>query len=185
MFGGLIGILGATNEEIESSLTPILLAIIMVIFVFCAIVFRSLVAPVLLIVPLLIANALAYAYMAINHIGMDVNTLPIASVGMGLGVDYGIYYMSRIKEEYKKSGDLYGGIRIAAGSTVKAIFYTAFILTFSVLVWYFTNIKFLAQMGFLLGILMMFNCLGAILWQPAIVYLVKPRFITGIAREKE
>jgi hypothetical protein len=179
MAGGVIGIIAACNEEIERSQISTLASVLTIIFIFCILSFRSILAGIQLIIPLIMANLVAFAYMALAKIGLDVNTLPISAIGMGLGVDYGIYLLMRMREEHRKSQDLEKSVIVASATAGRAIFYTALMLIFSVSIWYFSNIKFIAQMGFLLGFLLFFNCLGAIFFHPAAVSLIKPKFITG------
>ena len=60
--------------------------------------------------------------------GLDVNTLPIAAIGIGVGIDYGIYLLSRICEEYQGHKDYGAAIYAAVATTGKAIFFTATIV---------------------------------------------------------
>ena len=48
------------------------------------------------------------AYMAVNHIGVNIHTLPLVTVGLGFGIDYGLYIVSRTIEEIRVRGDLAG-----------------------------------------------------------------------------
>jgi hypothetical protein len=176
--GGLIGVFGAINEEIETSQKWTILIIAVVVFLFCSISFKSILAGIILSIPLITSTGLAFAYMAYANIGLDVNTLPISAIGFGLGVDYGIYLLSRIQEEYGRIGKLDESIKIGMGTCGLAIIYTAIPIIFSVLIWYFlSDLRFQADMGLLLALIMGFNCLGAIFFIPSIVSVLKPRFI--------
>jgi len=116
--------------------------------------------------------------MALMSIGLNINTLPVASVGVGIGLDYGIYVVSRIKEEYAIHQDLEKAIMIGLTTSGKAVTFTATTLIGGVIFWYFlSDLRFQGEMGFLLGFLMFFNMLGAIFLIPTLVAIIKPKFI--------
>jgi predicted RND superfamily exporter protein len=176
--GGIIGVLGAANEVIaRSEVVSIVLAFI-VVFVTCAIAYRSLFAGLLFVIPLVASNYLTFAYMAYRDIGMNVNTLPISCLGIGLGVDYGIYIVSRMKEEYAKVKD-YRQASINALSTAGgAVLFTGTTLIAGVIFWYFlSSLRFQAEMGLLLAMWMFISMLGGMVLIPTVVAMVRPKFI--------
>ncbi|MCP4757646.1 MAG: MMPL family transporter, partial [Proteobacteria bacterium] len=97
--GGNVGVMAATNEEVADAQVPMLLLIYLSIFVLCTLIFRDLKAPCFIVVPLFIVSVLSTAFMKMFGLGLNVNTLPVASLGVGIGVDYGIYIYSRLKKE--------------------------------------------------------------------------------------
>ena len=176
--GGTIGIAEAVNQEIEYSQKDTLLLIFLVVFVFCAICFRSVTAGIFLGIPLVIANLAAFAFMGYMRIGLDVNTLPVSAIGIGLGVDYGIYLLIRIEEEYKKCGEISRSNLIALTTAGNAVFFTALTLVVPILFWYFLSpLRFQAEMGLLLSILLAFNALGALILIPSMVSIFHPKFL--------
>jgi predicted RND superfamily exporter protein len=98
-------------------------------------------------------------------------------VGIGLGVDYGIYLLSRIIEEYKNTGTLTEAIPEALGTTGKAIVYIATTLICGIVFWFLSMMMFQALMGLLLAIILTLNMLGAILIIPSFVVLFQPKFV--------
>ena len=120
--------------------------------------------------------------MVLNNppLPLTTATLPVASVGIGFGVDYGIYLVSRIIEEYKSSSSLENAISIALGTTGKAIVYIATTLVCGIVFWFVSKLMFQALMGLLLAIILLLNMLGALLIIPSIIALFKPKFITNI-----
>ncbi|MBW2369969.1 MAG: MMPL family transporter, partial [Deltaproteobacteria bacterium] len=124
-----------------------------------------------------VANFLVFGYMAVMRIGLNVNTLPVASIAIGVGVDYGIYFLSRVKEEYKRAGDLPTAIFTSILTTGKAITFTALTIILSVTTWIFSSIKFQAEMGMLLSIVTLFHLAGALIFLPALLTVFRPKFI--------
>lgn len=177
MAGGTIGVEGATNETLRDFQVLSFVLAAVGVFLFCTISFRSFVAGLILIIPLVISNFLAFAIMGWKVIGLTVSTFPVFSTGMGLGVDYGIYLVGRIIDEYKVVKDLDKAITQSIATTGKAVFYIAITLALGVIFWYFSDLMFQANMGFLLGMIMVLNMMGALFVMPAVISLAKPKFI--------
>jgi predicted RND superfamily exporter protein len=59
----------------------------------------------------------------------------------------------------------------------RAVFFTATMMTAGVIFWYFSPLRFQAEMGFLLGVLMMVNMLVGVIVLPAVINILKPKFI--------
>jgi hypothetical protein len=177
--GGLGGILAAANEVIAEKNHEILIMVLGVVFILCTITYRSITAGFMFVFSLVLANFFAFSYMVYRNIGLNINTLPVVSLGIGLGVDYGLYIISRIKETYREEKDLSRAVIKGVTTSGRAVFMTATMMTAGVVFWYFSPLRFQAEMGILLGILMMSNMLVGILVLPAIVNIVKPRFVLG------
>jgi hypothetical protein len=175
---GLLGILGAANEEIAvAQLITVILAFTFV-FLFSWVSFRSIFAAFLLLTPLLFSNFLTFAFMYINKIGLNVNTLPVACLGVGLGIDYGIYIISRIKEEYAQFGDIEQAVESALMTSGRSVLATAITIVMSVALWAWAPLRFLAEMGILLAFWMGIVALVALIILPIAVVWFKPAFIT-------
>ena len=177
--GGRIGMEMALNDEMKESHAKMDAIVLAAIFVMCVLAFRSVVAGVMLTAPLLIANLIAFSYMSFMNIGLSVNTLPVSAVGVGVGVDFAIYLYSRCVEEYPKLKDFRETILLSARTTGEAIVYTGLTIILPVVTWYFiSGLKFQAEMGFFLGMIMAANMLAALTLHPLILLLVKPKFIS-------
>lgn len=178
--GGVIGTLAAANEQIGKYEALLLALTLLAIVVLCSISFRSILAGILLLIPLVISNYFVFAYMGLQKIGLNINTLPVATIAIGIGVDYGIYLYSRLREEYRRVQNLFEAYVIALITTCKAITFTALTVAVGVVFWSFSNIKFQAEMGLLLTIVTFFHLLGTLILLPALVLIIKPKFITEI-----
>ena len=183
--GGLIGVTAATNETVAEYTEPILWIALGIIFLCCVIPYRSIIRGIILVSSLVTANYVAMAYMAVVKMGMTIDILPVVSIGAGLGVDYGIYMLSRIKEELEKTGDMKQAIQRAFPTTGRAIVVTGFTVIFGIVFWYFSTIRFQAQMGFLLAFLLFMNMLGALFLVPALTYILRPRVVLGSKKSQE
>jgi predicted RND superfamily exporter protein len=184
--GGAFGVQAAINEVIEEYHLKTLLWALGAIFFICWVMFRSVVAAFMLTVPLIVSNLIAFSMMATGvfsilptPITVTTSTLPVSAVGIGLGVDYGIYMLGRILEEYKINKDLQGAITTTMNSVGEPVVFTALAMTGGLIVWVFSPLMFQATMGFFLATILLLNMLGGLLLVPSFVAVVKPKFITG------
>ncbi len=178
LVGGILGILAAVNEEVEWSYWVNMLLIFSTIFIFCWMAYRTWLGALVLWVPLVVCQVLCDVLMLILGIDMNINSLPVASVGVGVGVDYGIYVLSRLAEEYQFSkGDFEKARYLALTSTGKAIIFTASTLLVSVIFFAFADFKFQAEMAILLAFLLIANMIGALALLPALVSIIGPERI--------
>ena len=175
---GAIALQQSVNDTVDTYQWYILAALNLVILTTCSFAYRSFVAGIILLIPVNFSNVLLITVMVMMGIGLDVNTLPIASIGIGVGIDYGIYLLSRICEEFRDREHHGEAIQAAVTTTGKAIFFTASIVLIGILPWYFMSaLKFLAEMGLLLVMIMLINMIIALIVLPLLVYLFKPKFV--------
>lgn len=176
--GGPLGVTAAVNEVVGRYADLTLYVALFVIFLCCVIPYKSLLRGFILLASLVTANFIALAYMALTRTGMTINVLPVASIGAGLGVDYGIYMLSRIHDELQATGgDLVESIRRAFPTTGRAVVVTGLTVIAGIVFWYFSAIRFQAEMGFLLAFLLAVNLVGAVLLVPALTYVLRPGFL--------
>ena len=170
---GNVGVMAATNEAVHAADKWVNLALFMSVGVLCLLTFRSLRLTLCVLLPLALVTVLCNALMAMLDIGLKVNTLPVVALGVGVGVDYGIYLFERIKHEMQEGMKLTDAYVEALKQRGTASLFTAVTMTVSVATWYFSALKFQADMGILLAFMFLVNVFGAILLAPALAaYLV-------------
>lgn len=164
---GNVGVMAATNEVVAAAQRPIVYWIFGAVIVLCLLTFRSLRATICIVLPLVVVSFLSYALMAAMEIGLKTSTLPVVALGVGIGVDYGIYIYARLKDALKR-GDYFEDAMFAAFTqTGSAVVFTGLTLAIGVSTWMFSELKFQADMGLLLGFMFLVNMLGAITLMPA------------------
>jgi len=173
---GVIGIQAALNEVIASAQIWNLTFALLGLFLFCTFNFRSITAGLILTIPLAISNLVGFAIMALTEVGLTVSTYPVSSVAIGFGVDYGIYFISRLLEEKENTEDLNTAILRTMTSNGKAIVIIATTLTLGLFCWFFSTLRFQAEMGTFFALLLLLNMLGSLLLIPSLVALIKPKF---------
>jgi hypothetical protein len=175
---GSFGMLAAVNEEVEWSYQVNLYLVLATVFVLSFLTYRSLAGALIVMIPSLVAQPLTEAIMYWTKIDMNLNSLPVAAIGIGIGIDYGYYILSRITEEYEHCADVDQAIAEALMTTGRAILFTGATLTTSVIFWLFFPMKFQAEMAFLLTVILFLHVVGALVFIPAMVSLFQPRFAT-------
>ena len=180
--GGAIGVQAGVNEVINASQLWNLVLALGGVFLCVMIQFRSISAGLILTIPLAISNLICFALMGILQVGLTVSTYPVSSVGVGLGVDYGIYFLSRVLEEKRLTDNLHKAIVNSIITNGKSTVMIATTLTIGLIIWVFSPLKFQAQMGALLAILLFCNMLGALFLVPSFLALFKPRFVNRVGK---
>ena len=148
------------------------------IFLMCSITYKSILAGALLLVPVNFSNLIATALMVQLNIALDVNTLPVLAVGTGVGMDYAIYLMSRICEDFPLRNSYDEALYHAITTTGRAVLFTATTLVVGMFPWYFlSSLRFQAEMGLLIAALMIINMIAALVVLPLLVSVFKPKFV--------
>ncbi|WP_331775488.1 efflux RND transporter permease subunit [Sulfurospirillum sp. 1612] len=148
-------------------------AVVIILFLMFILLFRSIKISTIAIISNLIPVSIIFAVMGFSNIPLDVMTITIASISIGIGVDDTIHYIYRFKKEYAKDHDYIQAMERSHNSIGFAMFYTslAIILGFSILV--FSNFIPTIYFG-LLTILVMFSALlSALLLLPKLLIKFK------------
>lgn len=182
--GGLIGVLAAANEELVRNDILMNFLGFFTIWIILLFTYRSFSCGLFLLGPLICSNIIVNAYMAVNNIGINIHTLPLVTVGVGFGIDYGLYIVSRVIEEIQVKGDLVESVREALVTSGKAVTFTAVTMIVSTAFWITSNIRFNAEMGLLLAIWMAISYVGSQTLLPILILTFKPKFILKEANTK-
>jgi predicted RND superfamily exporter protein len=172
---GNAGVEASTNIVIAEAQTKMLLWVYGVVILLCLINFRSVRITACIIVPLALTSVLAQALMAALGIGVKVATLPVIALGVGIGVDYGIYIYSALQFYLQRGESLRVAYFEALKSSGTAVAFTGLTLAIGVGTWIFSPIKFQADMGLMLTFMFFWNMIGALVFLPALSYLLAPR----------
>ena len=173
---GNVGVMAATNEAVREAQLPMLFYVYAAVIALCLITFRSLRGTLCVVLPLALVSILANALMAYLEIGLKVSTLPVVALGVGIGVDYGIYIFSCMQNYLRQGKSVAESYAAALGDTGNAVLFTGFTLAIGVSTWIFSALKFQADMGVLLTFMFLVNMLAAIILMPALAsFLYKPK----------
>jgi predicted RND superfamily exporter protein len=166
---GNVGVMAATNEDIAAAEKPMLALVFASIIILCLITYRSVMGTICIVLPLVLVSTLAEALMALYGIGLKVNTLPVVALGIGIGVDYGIYIYNRLDNLLQAGHSLREAYYRTLRLTGRAVIFTGFTLAAGVGTWMFSDLQFQADMGLLLAFIFTANMVGSIVLLPALV----------------
>jgi len=172
---GPVGVMAATNEAVAAAQDPMTWYVYAAVIALCLLSFRSVKATTVVIIPLYVVTVLATALMTYLQIGLTVSTLPVIALGVGIGVDYGIYILTNMTQPLRDGVPLRTAYFNALKSTGSAVLFTAVTLAIGVSTWVFSALKFQVDMGILLTFMFVVNMLGAVFVLPALAAFFWPQ----------
>lgn len=169
---GNAGIMAAVNEAVEGSQSRMLISLYVAVVLLTFSTFVSWRVSACILIPLALVSIFADAVMVWMNIGLKVSTLPVVALGVGVGVDYGIYLFARSQAYLKQGHSLEDAFREGLKQSGSAVLFTAVTMTLGVATWYFSDLKFQSDMGLLLAYMFFVNMLGAVILLPALAYWI-------------
>lgn len=155
------------NSQIGSILIAILFVIILV-----GIILRSWISGLYASIPIIATIMLLFGFMGLTGISLNIATVLVASVALGIGIDYSIHIISHFNECYKKSQDLYASIQESILISGNAIIINVISVSAGFLILVFSEMVPLQYFGLLIALSMVSSCLGALTLLPSILILM-------------
>jgi len=171
---GPIGVMAATNEAVAEAQLPMMIYVYSAVILLCLISFRSLRATISVVLPLFVVSTLAQWLMTVLDIGLTVSTLPVIALGVGIGVDYGIYILSTMSEKLRNGDSVNVAYLQALQERGSAVLITGVTLAIGVSTWFFSDLKFQVDMGILLTFMFLVNMLASVIVLPALAAFLWP-----------
>ncbi len=175
--GGIAGLYAAANQVLFNLDFYNISFVLACVFIFCMVSFRSFTAGILFLFACVLANFGAFIYLRLRQIGLTIDTVPVISLGIGLGVDYGIYVVSRILDEVSGGMKLDEAIPLAIRSTGGAVFMVMCVMVGGIIPWAFSPALFHNNMSILLAVLMLLNAIAGVFVLPSFIAWSRSAFI--------
>jgi uncharacterized protein len=186
MLGGIGGLYAAANQVLKYTDFFNLTLTLLAVGICCAFEFGSIVAGILFIAASVLANFGAFIYMNVRGLTLTIDTIPVVSLGIGLGIDYGIYTMAAVRDEVRRGKEnLEDAIQTAMRTTGAAVLNTLFVMVGGLAVWMFSPVDFHLRMAQLLIFLMITNAITGVMILPSFVAAFRPRFIRRYVEEQQ
>ena len=183
---GNSGVEAATNIVVKQAERLMLVLVYGIVALLVWWEFKSWRVALAIMIPLYITSVLCEALMTVLGLGVKVGTLPVIALGVGIGVDYGIYIYNRLEHFLHRGLSLKEACFQTLTSTGVAVALTGVTLALGVSTWIFSAIKFHADMGLLLTFMFLWNMVGAIVMIPALAALiVRPQPVTSTTSLEE
>jgi predicted RND superfamily exporter protein len=176
--GGELAQAAANNETVVREKLLNMLQVGAVIFLLSAFVFRSLVAGLFVLAPL--ACAVLVNLGAMGWIGswLSFATATYTAMGVSLGADFAIYLLFRLREEIQ-SRPLSDALRETLATSGRAIFFVASAIAAGYATLFASDFALWRQLGGYVALMMATSALATLTVLPALVLLVRPRFLGG------
>jgi predicted RND superfamily exporter protein len=175
--GGEAGLYLAIDDVTAALNLRNLILVLSAIFVIGAVFFFSILAGVLLVILAVMANALGFVYMNYHVIGLTVDTIPVISLGIGLGLSFAVYVLARIQEEAASGSSANDPVNSALRKTGPAVLGSFIVIVGGLVPWVFSPILFQNEMSEILILLMITNLIAGVIVLPALIAWLRPRFM--------
>ena len=146
-----------------------------VIFLLLALLFRSIRVAALAVPANLVPVLFVLGVMGLAEIRLDVATVTIAAIVLGLVVDDTVQFLYRFRAELRADGDHEGAIRRTVSSVGRSLAITTLVLALGFSVLALANVKSVVYFGVLISLAMVFALLVDLLVLPAVIMLIRPR----------
>ena len=157
----------------SSQIQTIGFVFISIMFMF-TILFRSFYLAILAIVPNILPATLVLGFMGLKSIPLDLMTITIAAISVGIAVDNTIHYIIRFKREFSRNKNYSESIKICHGSIGKAMYYTSSIIIIGFSILSLSNFIPTIYFGLLTGLAMLAALLASLTLLPALLMIFKP-----------
>lgn len=149
------------------------------IYIISSLVLRSALAGLFVLIPLVVAVLANFGIMGWTGIRLDIGTAAVSAMAVGVGADYAIYMIYRLREEIVRHGDPDQALLMTFGTAGKAVVYVALAVGSGYSVLILTGFGMHARLGFLVAMAMAVSCLAAVVVLPALLSVIRPRFVYG------
>lgn len=173
-FTGLLVLYNNMLQSLFSSQIKTLGLVFLCIFIMFVILFRSLPVSLLAIIPTGLAAISILGFMGLIGLPLDMMTITVAAITVGIGVDNTIHYIYRFKKEITGSSDYIAAMHRSHASIGRAMYYTSVIIIFGFSIMVLSKFIPTIYFGLLTGIAMFAALLGALLLLPKLLLMTKP-----------
>jgi len=172
----------AVNEHTTHTKIVNIVLVLAVIYLISSIVLRSLLGGLYVVTPLAASVVLLFGFLGWTGLRLDMGSATILSIAAGVGADYAIYFLYRLREERRRIADDAAALHVALQTSGRAIIFVAASIGagFAAL-GLFSRFLGLWLFGTLMPLAMAVSCLAALSLMPVLVLRTRPAFIFGRA----
>lgn len=177
--GGSLPQLIALNDVIVQDKFRNMAQMALVVFLLGAIVFRSWVGGLFVVIPLVAVTIANFGLMGWLHTPLDITAMTTAAMAIGIGADYEIYLLFRFREELARNGNVLSATRRSMLTSGKAILFVAISIIGGYAVLQASDFAFYNQLSNMVMATMAVSVFFALFFLRALMMIFKPRFIFG------
>ena len=169
---GMLVLFNSMLQQLFSSQVDTLAYVLLAAFAMFVILLRSVLYAVLGLIPNILAAATVIAFMGYAGIPLDMMTITIAAISIGIGVDNAIHYLHRFRIEHEKWGDVRVAIAWSHASIGRALYFTGFTIITGFSVLCFSNFVPTIMFGLLIAVAMVLALLANLTLLPSLLVLI-------------
>jgi predicted RND superfamily exporter protein len=124
-FTGTFSLYNNLLQSLFESQIKSIASVFIIIFILFLFIFRSAAIALIAVLPNIIPSLVILGVMGLVNIPLDIMTITIAAIAIGIGIDNAIHYISRFENEVSKDGDYLSAMYRTHGSIGISMFYTA------------------------------------------------------------
>uniref|UniRef100_UPI0034DF5485 efflux RND transporter permease subunit n=1 Tax=Candidatus Thiodubiliella endoseptemdiera TaxID=2738886 RepID=UPI0034DF5485 len=158
------------NSQIKT--IAVVFAMIFIMFLF---IFKSFTFSLLAIIPNMLPSLFILGIMGLMNIPLDLMTITISAIAIGIGVDNAIHYIHRFQDEFQKDGDYLATMYRSHNSIGLAMFYTSITVTLGFLILALSNFIPSIYFGVFTAIAMISALLANLTLLPKLILMIKPK----------
>ena len=174
--GTLASTAAATEVMVEGKIRNII-QIGIITFAIASLLLRSLLGGVLVIMPLAITVAVNFGVMGLLGIPLDATTSAISAMAVGIGADYAIYVLFRVREERSGGAAAAEALDRALMTSGKAVLFVSTAIAYGYATLCLSGFRLHVQLGALVALAMLVSSASALVVLPALVTILRPRFL--------
>lgn len=168
---GMMVLFNNMLKQLFDSQTSTLAYVLLATLLMFALLVRSLNLALLGLLPNVMAAATVIAFMGYAGIPLDMMTITIAAISIGIGVDDAIHYLHRFREEFDECGDVREAIKRSHASIGRAMYFTSITIVAGFSVLSFSNFVPTVYFGLLTALAMVFAMLANLTILPALLVI--------------
>lgn len=165
------------DDSIMKSQVQSLLIALVLIFLIMAIQTHSVSGGLMGLIPIFFTLASIFGVMGYFKIPLDIATVLVGSISIGIGIDYSIHFINRFKREFQQNHNELEALDKTLETTGRAIVINVITVMLGFLVLIFANLIPLQRFGILVAITMIGSGIGAITLLPAVILITKAKFV--------
>jgi hypothetical protein len=180
--GGVGPTVLALNEDTVKGKALNIAIVLAVIFTIAGVLLKTPLGGAYVAAPLVMALIVNLGLFSWLGVAIDVGGASIAAIGVGIGADYAIYFLYRLREEFRQCGDIGEALTRAMETSGRAVLFVALAISAGFGIYATADFYSFHIVGFFVPMTMMVSCLTALTLLPALVLLLRPRFIFDPAK---
>jgi hypothetical protein len=177
--GGLGPTLLALNDHTVRGKVLNIVVVLAVIFIIASMLLRTPLGGAFVTAPLLMSLIVNLGLFSWFGVAFDISGATIVAIGVGIGADYAIYCLFRLREEFWKAGDFDEALHVTLATSGRAVVFVALAISAGFGVYLTSDFYSFRIFGIFVPLTMLTSCVTALALPAALVVLLRPRFIFG------